>query len=72
MEVNRYKKDTGDIGENIVIRHYIEDGYRLLHRNVFFRGAELDIVFEKDNTVYFVEVKTVLTNNYKGLTGEDN
>ena len=72
MNTNRYKKDFGDIGENIAIRHYLGKGYKLLNRNVFFRGAELDIIFEKDATIYFIEVKTVNKDNNKGIKAEDN
>lgn len=68
----RYKKDFGDIGESIVLKNYLDNNYKLLNKNVFFRGAELDIVFEKDNTIHFVEVKTVHMNSKKGISAEDN
>ena len=68
----RYKKDFGDIGENIVLKDYLDNNYELLHKNVFFRGAELDLVFEKEGSIYFVEVKTININNKKGISAEDN
>ena len=72
MTNQRYKKDFGDIGENIVLKDYLDNNYELLHKNVFFRGAELDLVFEKEGSIYFVEVKTININNKKGISAEDN
>jgi putative endonuclease len=56
------RKDLGRVGEDIAASFLESQGYRILKRNYFCRFGEIDIVAEKDGTVYFVEVRTLKSN----------
>lgn len=65
------KKYLGDIGEDITCKFLIKQNYKIVERNFFYRGGEIDIIAydcEKDELV-FVEVKTRSNKNY-GLPSE--
>ena len=54
------KKSLGQIGEDRACEYLRDKGYRVLHRNYRRPWGEIDIVArEKDNTLVFIEVKTV-------------
>ena len=46
-------------GENIAASYFLEKGYKLVKKNFTIRGWEIDLIFEKDNLLLFVEVKVV-------------
>jgi len=50
---------TGEIGENIAVKFLMKQGFIILGRNYTKKWGEIDIVSEKDNKLYFVEVKSV-------------
>jgi len=49
----------GKIGENIATKFLVKHGFSVLDRNYTKKWGEIDIVAEKDNKLYFVEVKSV-------------
>lgn len=49
---------TGRIGEDYILAKLEQTGYRLLHRNFYVRGGEIDLILEKKGKLIFVEVKT--------------
>ena len=49
----------GEIGENIAARFLMKRGFSVLDRNYTKKWGEIDIVAEKDNKLYFIEVKSV-------------
>jgi Holliday junction resolvase-like predicted endonuclease len=51
-------KETGALGEKVVVTYLIEHGYSILDTNYWRKWGELDIIAEKDGKVHFVEVKT--------------
>jgi len=52
-------RQFGDMGEEIACKYLIDNGYKILDRNVHYsRFCELDIVAQYKNTLVFVEVKT--------------
>jgi putative endonuclease len=53
---------TGNKGEEIAARYLENHGFRILDRNWEIKMGELDIVASKNNTTYFVEVKTQFEN----------
>ena len=52
------ERRTGRRGEEAAARYLKKKGYRILDRNVLFRGGELDIVARDGGVLVFAEVKT--------------
>lgn len=50
--------ETGKIGEEIATKYLQDKDFRIIERNWKKDFGELDIVAIKNNTTYFVEVKT--------------
>lgn len=54
--------DSGRAGEDRVCRHYQNLGFKLLQRNYIVpfgkMTGELDLIFQKDREIVFVEVKS--------------
>lgn len=48
----------GQLGEEMACRLLWKRGYRILGRNLRFKGGEIDVVAERKGRVHFVEVKT--------------
>jgi putative endonuclease len=51
--------DVGRIGEDIAANYYKEIGYTIIDRNYRKKFGEIDIIAEKGQKIYFIEVKTV-------------
>lgn len=49
---------TGTIGEQYAVQYLQKLGYTILERNFRTRLGELDIIAQKNNILYFCEVKT--------------
>jgi putative endonuclease len=68
--------DIGKIGENKACEFLIKKGYVILERNYWKKFGEIDIVARApDQTLVFIEVKTLLIKNELGGRGflpEDN
>ena len=52
-------KQKGYQSENLVKDYYLKLGYRFLHANWTIPGWEIDLIFESDSELIFIEVKTV-------------
>lgn len=50
-------KDLGDQGENLAALELQKRGYQILEHNYRKRTGEIDLIAQKDNIIYFVEVK---------------
>jgi len=50
---------TGEIGENIAVKFLVKHNFSILDRNYTKKWGEIDIIAEKDNKLYFIEVKSV-------------
>ena len=50
---------VGRIGEDVVVKHFVKQGFEILDRNYRKKYGEIDIVAKKDGILHFVEVKTV-------------
>ena len=59
-----YKKRLGKIGEDHAVKYLKIQGYKVLDRNVYIGGGEIDIIAEKKNTIIFIEVKTRRSEEY--------
>ena len=49
----------GEIGENVAVRFLVKHNFSILDRNYTKKWGELDIVAEKSEKLYFIEVKSV-------------
>lgn len=61
---------TGEIGENIAVKFLVKRGFLVLDRNYTKKWGEIDIIAEKDEKLYFVEVKSVSKPNLDIVTHE--
>lgn len=57
--MNHYKKDKGDEGEAIVAEYYQNNWHTLLKTKYTIQWWELDLIFENNKLLTFVEVKVV-------------
>ena len=53
------RKETGNQGEDRASEYLIEKGYEVLFRNYRTKTGEIDIISLIDETIVFVEVKTL-------------
>ena len=52
-------KQTGEDGENRATEYLISKGFAIIERNWRTKGGEIDIIAFKNDTIVFVEVKTL-------------
>lgn len=57
----------GELGEDIACKYLDKYEYKILERNYTKKWGEIDIVAQKGNKIYFVEVKS---QNQGGVTHE--
>jgi putative endonuclease len=57
-------RKIGDFGEDLAVDFLQNKGYKILDRNYYIKGAELDVVALQGDEIVFVEVKTRLSNMY--------
>ena len=50
---------VGQVGEETVANHLARKGYAIIGRNYRKKWGEIDIIAKKDDSIHFVEVKTV-------------
>jgi putative endonuclease len=61
---------TGLLGEDIACRYLVERGFEVSERNYRKPQGEIDIIAFKENSIHFVEVKTVSWNFGRAEMGE--
>ena len=52
-------KKIGDEGENRACQYLLSKGFAIIERNWRTKGGEIDIIGYKNDTIVFVEVKTL-------------
>ena len=60
----------GEIGENVAVKFLMKHSFTILDRNYTKKWGEIDIVAEKDNKLYFIEVKSVSRETLSSVTHE--
>ena len=61
---SKTRKEVGALGEKAAAEYLRRHGFRIRDRNVARKTGELDIVAEQGDTLYFVEVKTNLVDDF--------
>jgi putative endonuclease len=49
----------GELGEDIACNYIKKRGYKVVERNYTKKQGEIDVIAQKDKTLYFIEVKAV-------------
>ncbi len=58
------RKEVGALGENVAAEYLRRHGFAIRDRNIARKTGELDIIAEQGDTLYFVEVKTILVDEF--------
>ena len=64
------KQKIGEIGENVAEKFLVKHGFLIVDRNYTKKWGEIDIIAEKDNKIYFVEVKFVSRDDLESVNRE--
>ncbi len=51
-------KTKGNLAEDKACEFLIKKEYKILKRNFYFKGGEIDIIAFKNHTIHFIEVKS--------------
>ena len=70
MSFSQSRKDIGSSGEQVACEFLGRKGYTIISRNFRKPWGEIDIVALKDNTMRFVEVKTISSSDSSGFSRE--
>lgn len=57
--IGKNKSNIGIIGEDIALHWFISKGFRYISQNFKSFHGEIDIIVQKNDITYFVEVKSV-------------
>ena len=57
-------KAIGNFGEDIAVSYLKKNKFTILERNYRYKRCEIDIIAEKDNCIYFIEVKIRKNNSF--------
>ncbi len=73
MDIHSYTpKDIGMLGEKIVTEYLRRYGFTIEARNYAKKTGEIDIIAKKGNTLHFVEVKSVVCDQFPGGQSKDS
>ncbi len=61
---SKTRKEVGALGENVAAEYLKRHGFSIRDRNVVRKTGELDIIAKKEDTLHFVEVKTILADEF--------
>ncbi len=56
----KHNQKIANIGQNIAKNYLIKHGYSILSENYRVKHCEIDIIANKNEDIYLIEVKTVL------------
>ncbi len=58
------RKEVGAFGESVVAEYLKHRGMNIVDRNVARKTGELDLIAQEGDTLHFVEVKTLLVEEF--------
>mgnify|MGYP003394981313 CR=1 FL=1 len=65
MDISSYtRKQVGKLGEDVACEYLRRHGFTISDRNYVKKTGELDVIAEREDTLHFVEVKTVLAEEF--------
>ncbi|MFA6470762.1 MAG: YraN family protein [Candidatus Latescibacterota bacterium] len=62
--MERHTRSTGVLGEEAACNYLANKGYRIVTRNYYGYGCEIDIIAESGDTMIFCEVKTAFSPKF--------
>lgn len=62
--VGKSRKEIGALGEKVAAEYLRRRGFSIADRNVARKTGELDLIAQEGDTMHFVEVKTVLAEEF--------
>ena len=62
----------GELGEDVACKFLKKNGFSILERNYTKKWGEIDIIAEKNNIRYFIEVKSKSVSSLDFVSGETN
>jgi putative endonuclease len=62
----------GELGEDIACKFLMKHGFSILERNYTKKWGEIDIIAQKEDKYYFIEVKSKSVKTLDGVTHETN
>ena len=62
--MTRQRLETGRFGEELVVKHLQQQGWRVIATNWRCRAGEIDIVAQEDDSLVFVEVRTRRSDSF--------
>ncbi len=61
---NLSRKEIGNLGERAAAEYLRHNGFSIEGKNIARKTGELDIVARKKNTLYVIEVKSIVCNEF--------
>ncbi|MCR4333404.1 MAG: YraN family protein [Patescibacteria group bacterium] len=61
---SKTRKEVGALGEKVAAEYLRRHGFSIRDRNIARKTGELDIIAEHEDTLHFVEVKTILVDEF--------
>ena len=58
------RKEVGALGEKVAAEYLKRHGFSIIDRNVARKTGELDLIAKSEDTLHFVEVKTILADEF--------
>ena len=66
------RKEIGALGEKIAAEYLKRHGFSIIDRNVVRKTGELDLIARKGESLHFVEVKTILADEFPNEKSADD
>ncbi len=60
------RKEIGALGEQVSAHYLVKRGFEIIAKNVARKTGEIDVIARKDDTLHFVEVKSILCQEFPG------
>lgn len=63
---------VGELGEEIACKFLMKHGFAIIDRNYTKKWGEIDIIAEKENKQYFIEVKSKSVDSLESVSHKTN